>query len=89
MHYIVKLYILVNIKIWCNVKFYIDKLYKKFDIKVTQYNKIPNYPEENEIRYKYFLNNDTVKFSTNIDGLIEVIEHTENYYREKYKNKLY
>lgn len=77
-----------NIKIGCNVKFYINKLYKEFDIKVTQY-KIPNYPEENEIRYEYSLDNDTVKFSTNIDGLIEVIKHTENYYREKYKNKLY
>ena len=73
-----------NIKIGCNVEFYIDKLYKNFDVKITQY-KIPNYPEENKIRYEYSLNNDTVKFSTNIDGLIEVIECTENYYRENIK----
>ena len=48
-----------NIEIGRNVEFYIDELYKNFDVKVTQYG-VPNYPEEDIIRYAYSLNNDTV-----------------------------
>ena len=76
-----------NIEIGRNVEFYIDELYKNFDVKVTQY-RVPNYPEEDIIRYAYSLNNDTVKFTTNIDGLIEAVACNEDY-KGKYKNKLY
>lgn len=46
-----------------------------------------NYSKEDEIRYEYSLDNDTIKISTNIDGLLEAVECTENY--KKNKNKLY
>lgn len=38
-----------------------------------------NYSEEDEIRYEYSLDNDTIKISTNIDVLLEAVECTENY----------
>lgn len=38
-----------------------------------------NYSEEDEIRYEYSLDNDTIKIFTNIDGLLEAIECAENY----------
>ncbi|NUF79757.1 hypothetical protein GY065_12700 [Snodgrassella sp. ESL0323] len=76
-----------NIEIGRNVEFYIDEMYKNFDVKVTQY-VITKAQEKEEIRYSYSLNNDTIKFSTNIDGQIIMVGCNENY-RGKYKNKLY
>ena len=76
-----------NIEIGRNVEFYIDELYKNFDVKETQY-VVSKSVEKDEIRYEYSLNNDTVRFSTDIDGQIIVVGCNENY-RGKYKNKLY
>jgi len=76
-----------NIEIGRNVEFYIDELFENFDVKETQY-VITKASEKDEIRYSYSLNNDTIKFSTNIDGQIIMVGCNENY-RGKYKNKLY
>lgn len=46
-----------------------------------------NYSKEDKIRYEYSLDNDTIKISTNIDGLLEAVECTEII--KKNKNKLY
>ena len=73
-----------NIEIGRNVKFYIDELYKKFDVEVKRY-KVPSY---SEIKYGYSLDNDTIKFSTSIDGRIVGIGCNENY-KGKYKKNIY
>ncbi|PXY96164.1 hypothetical protein DKK71_09625 [Snodgrassella alvi] len=73
-----------NIEIGRNVNFYIDELYKKFDVEVKRY-KVPSY---SEIKYGYYLNNSTIVFSTDIYGRIVAVGCNENY-KGKYKKKLY
>ena len=73
-----------NIEIGRNVNFYIDELYKKFDVDVKRY-KVPSY---SEIQYGYYLNNSTIVFSTDIYGRIVAVGCNENY-KGKYKKKLY
>ena len=45
-----------NIEIGRNVEFYIDELYKNFDVKETQY-VVSKSVEKDEIRYEYSLTN--------------------------------